>query len=189
VFQEVRCRRPSLPLGWYTGERVCQLSTLPQPANPITPADTDIEFDQVNFGYDDRPVLTDVTAGCPRAPSRAPQTVPTLSPRSPATRPCSSSPQTRHHPPRRRILFLNDGHIVEDGTHDTLVGTGGRYARLWNARAPPPNGTSMPATPNSAGPSADSAAPSDIARGAPGLRVGDDGDAVGVLRETEQCSA
>jgi ATP-binding cassette subfamily B protein IrtB len=34
-----------------------------------------------------------------------------------------------------RILFLDDGHIVEDGTHDTLLGTGGRYAQFWNARA------------------------------------------------------
>jgi hypothetical protein len=34
-----------------------------------------------------------------------------------------------------RILFHDYGHIVEDGTHDTLLGTGGRYAQFWNARA------------------------------------------------------
>jgi ATP-binding cassette subfamily B protein len=34
-----------------------------------------------------------------------------------------------------RILFLDDGHIVEDGNHDTLLAAGGRYAQFWNARA------------------------------------------------------
>ena len=34
-----------------------------------------------------------------------------------------------------RILFLADGRIVEDGTHDMLLGSDGRYARFWNARA------------------------------------------------------
>jgi ATP-binding cassette, subfamily B, bacterial IrtB/YbtQ len=34
-----------------------------------------------------------------------------------------------------RILFLEDGRIVEDGTHDMLLGSDGRYAQCWNARA------------------------------------------------------
>jgi ATP-binding cassette, subfamily B, bacterial IrtB/YbtQ len=34
-----------------------------------------------------------------------------------------------------RILFLDDGHIIEDGTHDELLRSGGRYAQFWNARA------------------------------------------------------
>ncbi|MGI5127793.1 ABC transporter ATP-binding protein [Pseudonocardia sp. CA-107938] len=34
-----------------------------------------------------------------------------------------------------RILFLDDGHIVEDGTHEALLSAGGRYARFWTARA------------------------------------------------------
>ncbi|MBE8517335.1 ABC transporter ATP-binding protein [Amycolatopsis sp. H6(2020)] len=34
-----------------------------------------------------------------------------------------------------RILFLEDGHIVEDGTHDTLLHSDGRYTRFWTARA------------------------------------------------------
>jgi ATP-binding cassette, subfamily B, bacterial IrtB/YbtQ len=33
------------------------------------------------------------------------------------------------------ILFLEDGRIVEDGTHDMLLGSDGRYAQFWNARA------------------------------------------------------
>jgi ATP-binding cassette subfamily B protein IrtB len=33
------------------------------------------------------------------------------------------------------ILFLDHGHIVEDGNHDELLRSGGRYARFWNARA------------------------------------------------------
>lgn len=31
-----------------------------------------------------------------------------------------------------RILVIHDGGIVEDGTHDELLGLGGRYAHLWN---------------------------------------------------------
>ncbi|MFG6202273.1 ABC transporter ATP-binding protein [Nonomuraea sp. JJY05] len=34
-----------------------------------------------------------------------------------------------------RILFLENGHIVENGTHDTLLQADGRYAQFWNARA------------------------------------------------------
>lgn len=32
-----------------------------------------------------------------------------------------------------RILVMEDGRIVEDGTHDALVDHGGRYAQLWSA--------------------------------------------------------
>jgi len=34
-----------------------------------------------------------------------------------------------------RIVTIERGRIVEDGTHDTLVGTGGRYASLWRMQA------------------------------------------------------
>lgn len=34
-----------------------------------------------------------------------------------------------------RIVTVERGRIVEDGTHDTLVGTGGRYASLWRMQA------------------------------------------------------
>jgi ATP-binding cassette, subfamily B, bacterial IrtB/YbtQ len=34
-----------------------------------------------------------------------------------------------------RILFLDDGHIIEEGAHDELLRSGGRYAQFWNARA------------------------------------------------------
>ena len=33
----------------------------------------------------------------------------------------------------QRILVLEDGHIVEDGSHEELVELGGRYAELWSA--------------------------------------------------------
>ena len=32
-----------------------------------------------------------------------------------------------------RIVVVDDGRIIEDGTHDDLVAAGGRYAELWNA--------------------------------------------------------
>jgi ATP-binding cassette, subfamily B, bacterial HlyB/CyaB len=34
-----------------------------------------------------------------------------------------------------RIVTVERGRIIEDGTHDTLVGTGGRYAGLWRMQA------------------------------------------------------
>ncbi|MCW5733664.1 MAG: type I secretion system permease/ATPase [Enhydrobacter sp.] len=34
-----------------------------------------------------------------------------------------------------RIITIERGRIVEDGTHDSLVGTGGRYASLWRMQA------------------------------------------------------
>jgi ATP-binding cassette subfamily B protein IrtB len=34
-----------------------------------------------------------------------------------------------------RILFLENGHIVENGTHDTLLQAAGRYTQFWNARS------------------------------------------------------
>ncbi|RAG60192.1 ABC transporter ATP-binding protein, partial [Burkholderia multivorans] len=32
-----------------------------------------------------------------------------------------------------RVLVMEHGHIVEEGTHADLVASGGRYARLWEA--------------------------------------------------------
>ena len=32
-----------------------------------------------------------------------------------------------------RIVVVDDGRIVEDGSHDELVAAGGRYAELWDA--------------------------------------------------------
>lgn len=31
-----------------------------------------------------------------------------------------------------RVVFLDDGRVVEEGTHDELIGRGGRYADFWN---------------------------------------------------------
>jgi ATP-binding cassette, subfamily B, bacterial IrtB/YbtQ len=44
---------------------VLDVKPLPEPTHPVTPAGTDIEFDRVGFGYDDRPVLADVSARLP----------------------------------------------------------------------------------------------------------------------------
>ena len=32
-----------------------------------------------------------------------------------------------------RIVVVDEGRIVEDGSHDELVAAGGRYAELWDA--------------------------------------------------------
>jgi ABC-type multidrug transport system fused ATPase/permease subunit len=32
-----------------------------------------------------------------------------------------------------RIVLVDEGRLVEDGTHDELVAAGGRYAELWDA--------------------------------------------------------
>ncbi|MFC7478780.1 hypothetical protein ACFQX7_00160 [Luedemannella flava] len=37
-----------------------------------------------------------------------------------------------------RILVVDNGTIVEDGSHDELVARGGRYAALWAATAQQP---------------------------------------------------
>jgi ATP-binding cassette subfamily B multidrug efflux pump len=34
-----------------------------------------------------------------------------------------------------RILVIDAGKIVEDGTHETLAAAGGLYAKLWNHQA------------------------------------------------------
>jgi subfamily B ATP-binding cassette protein HlyB/CyaB len=43
-----------------------------------------------------------------------------------------------------RIITIEQGHIVEDGTHDALLRTGGRYARLWSLQS---NGLTEPGAP------------------------------------------
>lgn len=46
-----------------------------------------------------------------------------------------------------RIVVLEDGRVVEDGTHDALLAAAGRYARMFSLQAarfqpgaPPPGG-------------------------------------------------
>jgi ABC-type multidrug transport system fused ATPase/permease subunit len=34
-----------------------------------------------------------------------------------------------------RLLVLDEGHIVEQGTHDELLRLGGRYAALWRRQS------------------------------------------------------
>ncbi|MFF9915171.1 ABC transporter ATP-binding protein [Streptomyces sp. NPDC013457] len=36
-----------------------------------------------------------------------------------------------------RVVFLDDGHVVEEGTHDELLSRGGRYANFWNISMAP----------------------------------------------------
>ncbi len=54
--------------------------------------------------------------------------------------------QTARH--ASRIVVVEDGLVVEDGSHDDLVATGGRYASLWDAfdHATTPT-TAQPAAP------------------------------------------
>ena len=39
--------------------------------------------------------------------------------------------QTARH--ANRIVVVDDGQVVEDGSHEDLVAAGGRYAALWDA--------------------------------------------------------
>lgn len=34
-----------------------------------------------------------------------------------------------------RILVFDQGHIIEDGTHDALIQKNGHYAKLWTMQA------------------------------------------------------
>jgi subfamily B ATP-binding cassette protein HlyB/CyaB len=45
-----------------------------------------------------------------------------------------------------RIITIEAGEIVEDGSHTELLQTGGRYSKLWNMQAAGPRGT-QPAPP------------------------------------------
>jgi ATP-binding cassette subfamily B protein len=41
------------------------------------------------------------------------------------------------------IVVLDEGQVVEQGTHATLLATGGLYKRLWEAQGSPRDGTSV----------------------------------------------
>ncbi|WP_135075103.1 type I secretion system permease/ATPase [Terasakiella sp. SH-1] len=43
-----------------------------------------------------------------------------------------------------RIITIEAGEVVEDGSHNELLKTGGRYSKLWNHQAAGPRGTSTP---------------------------------------------
>ncbi|MGI5215862.1 hypothetical protein [Plantactinospora sp. CA-290183] len=36
-----------------------------------------------------------------------------------------------------RVVFLDDGRILEEGSHDELLRRGGRYAEFWNISMAP----------------------------------------------------
>ena len=40
-----------------------------------------------------------------------------------------------HRAPRDRIITIDHGRVVEDGSHDELIKTGGRYASLYLLQA------------------------------------------------------
>jgi subfamily B ATP-binding cassette protein HlyB/CyaB len=40
-----------------------------------------------------------------------------------------------------RIITIEAGEVVEDGSHDGLLQTNGRYSKLWNMQAAGPRGT------------------------------------------------
>jgi ATP-binding cassette, subfamily B, bacterial len=44
-----------------------------------------------------------------------------------------------------RILVVDDGTIVEDGSHESLLAAGGRYARLWDASTDTARGAAVAA--------------------------------------------
>ncbi len=42
-----------------------------------------------------------------------------------------------------RILVVDDGRVVEDGSHESLLARDGRYARLWEASSDAPSGAAL----------------------------------------------
>ena len=42
-----------------------------------------------------------------------------------------------------RILVIDDGRVVEDGSHESLIAHGGRYARLWDASTDTASGAAV----------------------------------------------
>jgi ATP-binding cassette subfamily B protein len=42
-----------------------------------------------------------------------------------------------------RILVVDDGRVVEDGSHESLLALGGHYARLWEASSDTAPGASV----------------------------------------------